>query len=131
MPKEKKEAAIKSQTESMAEAAQRLHVLNKKKRELESIMRSKEKNIEFSMSQSINKVREEERKKRIELYGKKEEQSQRVTSTLMLELMQICKEEDVPNYVKAIAKVLDNYQGSFFIYFLCSKCSLVKYIISI
>lgn len=111
MSKERKEAAIQSHTETMTDAAKRLHFLNKKKRELDSIMREKEKNIEYCLSTSINKVREEERKKRVELYGKKEEQRQQVTSSLMLELMQICEKEDVPNYVTAIAKVLDNYQG--------------------
>lgn len=75
------------------------------------MVREKEKNLEFCVSKSINKIREEERQKRIKLYGEKEDQRQQITSTLMMELIRICQQDDVPNYVTAIAKVLDNYQG--------------------
>ena len=76
------------------------------------MIRQKDSAINHCISKNINDMREVERKKRIQLYGEVEEQRQKVTSALMLELMQICQNDlTVPQYIHAIAKVLDNYQG--------------------
>ena len=58
-------------------------------------------------------MREKERNKRLELYGNLEEKRQRVTSSLMMELLEICREDNVPRYIVGIANILDNFQGNF------------------
>ena len=96
---------------SMTRDAQNLNILVKKRKELEAAMKEKENEFEFSLSESVAKAREKERNKRIEKYGRVELQRQEITSALMLELRQICERDDVPPYILAIAKILDNYQG--------------------
>lgn len=111
MPSEEKKTSILEQTQSVTKAAQTLHGLSKKRKELISVLQQKEKDVNYSVTKSLNEMREKERKKRIEIYGEKEEQRQQITSAVMLELMQICKQDDVPRYILFLAKVLDNYQG--------------------
>ena len=101
----------------MTRAAQKLHTLTKKRKELLTLTRNKQSTLDHSISQNVSTLREEERKKRIEAYGKVEEQRQKLTSALMLELMNICEQDKVPRYVVAIAKILDNYQGISFLFF--------------
>lgn len=95
----------------MTKAAQRLHSLTKKRKTLQSLVRKNDADLEHSMAKNIAALREEERKKRIKIYGGIEEKKQQITSALMLELTKICEEADVPKYIPLIAKVLDNYQG--------------------
>lgn len=111
MPKKENENAIRSQMESMTKSAQRLNALTKKRKELCSLIKEKDKHFDHSLSNSVNKLREEERKKRLEVYGEAELRRQKITSSLMMELFQLCKENDVPPYILSIAKILDNYQG--------------------
>lgn len=110
-----RDEALKAQTQSMTEAAQKLNALSKKRREVLALIREKEAEIDSSVTKNVNAVRQTERNKKIQLYGEVEDQRQQVTSSLMLELMQICEKDEVPRYIAAIAKVLDNYQGELII----------------
>lgn len=111
MSKEEKANAVKRETELMTKAARTLHGLTIKRKDYLAKVKEKEASLNHCLSQTVNEQREMERKKRIQLYGEIEEQRQQVTSSLMLELLQICEQDKVPRYVLAIAKVLDNYQG--------------------
>lgn len=95
----------------MTRAAQKLHTLTKKRKEMMSLIKEKDATLEHTISKNLNAMREGEIKKRLELYGEVEQQRQQLTSALMQELMQICERDRVPSYVLAIAKILDNYQG--------------------
>lgn len=112
MTTKQKDEAIKSQTESLTQAVKRLHVLTKTRKELTTLMKEKDSDVDLCITKNLNAMREAERKKRIQVYGEAEEKRQQVTSALILELMQICQQHDVPPYISAIAKVLDNYQGN-------------------
>lgn len=96
----------------MAEDAKTLHGLTSKRKTLLAIVKEKRANVDVCMSNNINSVRAEERKKRIEVYGKLEDERQQITSALLMELRKICEEDQVPRYVVAIGKILDNYQGT-------------------
>lgn len=111
MSKKERDIAVKAKTDSMTQAVKRLHVLSKTKKELSNLIRERDSHVDHCISKNLNAMREEERKKRIEVYGEIEEKRQQVTSILIMELLKICSEDDVPRYVMAIAKVLDNYQG--------------------
>lgn len=111
MPKKEKENSLKSHTQSLTEAAQKLHALTEKRKELMSIIREKNTSLDHCISQNITDMRDQERQKRIEQYGEVEVQRQKITSSLMQELMQICQEMSVPPYIVVVAKILDNYQG--------------------
>lgn len=96
----------------MTKEAQALCVLHKEKKEMSARLAQKKKEVDHSLSKEITKRREEESQKRILNNSNVEQRLQRVTSALMLELMEICSKEEVPRYVVALAKVLDNYQGN-------------------
>lgn len=115
MAKREKEDAIKSVKLSMTGAAQTLHDLMKQRKEVLTVMREKDKEINSSFTKDLNEIRENERKKRLELYGQKEQERQKITSVLIMSLLQISEEEDVPRYIRPIAEVLDNYQGKSYI----------------
>lgn len=74
-------------------------------------MKERNVNVDHCVEKNLNELRDEERSKRIKIYGEVEEKRQQVTSALMLDLLKLCQEKDVPSYILAIAKVLDNYQG--------------------
>lgn len=111
MRKEERENAMKSLKTSMTEAAQSLHLLTKQRKEAVSEAKEREKRLNHCLTKDVGEQRDCERKKRLLLYGQQENQRQQITSTLMLELMQIIEEDDVPRYIHGIAKILDNYQG--------------------
>lgn len=95
----------------MTEAAQTLHGLLTKRKTLLAVVKEKNSILDHSISNNINSQRAQDRNKRIEIYGKIEDQRQQITSALMLELIKICEKDEVPRYIVAIAKILDNYQG--------------------
>ena len=111
MSKEDRELVITAQLNALSHDAQNLHLLTKKRKETVALIVKKKKDIEHVLTQEVCKRREDESKKRIHRNYQEEQQAQRLTSALMMELMEICSQEDVPNYVMAISKVLDNYQG--------------------
>lgn len=114
MRKSQQENAINSLKDLIARGTNKIHSLTMQRKEVAAMISEKEKHINSSFNKDVNQMREKERNKRLELYGELEEQRQHVTSTLMLELLKICREDNVPAYIHAIAKVLDNYQGIYF-----------------
>lgn len=104
-------AKQKSVMSLIVKAAQSLHVLNKQRKEAMAEAKEKQKQLDHSLSKDVGQLRQTERNKRLQLYGIQEQKRQEITSALMLELFQICQEDDVPRYVNAIGKILDNYQG--------------------
>lgn len=96
---------------AMTRDAHDLHYLTKKRKEVVSLINQKNKELEYTLAQNVSDRREHESQKRIKRNCAEERRQQQVTSSLMLELLQICAEDNVPRYVQAIAKVLDNYQG--------------------
>lgn len=111
MMSRQRENAIESLKESMGKAEQTLHLLTKRRKEVSAMIREKDRDTTDSFNKDVNKLRETERNKRLKLYGEIETQRQHVTSALIMELFKICREENVPQYVYGIAKVLDNFQG--------------------
>ena len=95
----------------MAKATTNLHVLTKKRKEAADSIREKSANLDYCFSKDVSRLREQERSKRLKVYGELEDQRQRITSTLVMELLQICQKDDVPRYVYGITRVLDNFQG--------------------
>lgn len=76
-----------------------------------AIVNAKTRDTEHALDNEVCDRRDKETQKRININSKEELMKQKVTSSLMLELIQICADDEVPRYVRAIAKVLDNYQG--------------------
>lgn len=111
MPSTERDVAIQLQTRDMSDSMNLLHQLLKKKKELLVLINNKKREIEYGVARDISERREKESLKRIKISYEDEKKVQQLTSALMLELMQICKEEEVPRHVLAIAKILDNYQG--------------------
>ena len=118
MPEKEKEEGIKTRTINMVKDARNLHALTQKKRELVSMIYEREKNVDHAITKNVNEMREMERKKRLKEYGSVENNRQKITSGLMIELMSICENTDVPTYVLPLARVLDNFQGKTFLYTL-------------
>ena len=112
MQKKEKDSAIQILKDKIAAATKLVHELSKKRKEAVALIREKDKNLDYCFSKDVSRLREEERKKRLQLYGTVEDQRQRVTSMLIMELKNICREDEVPRYVFAIGKILDNFQGS-------------------
>lgn len=106
-----KDKAVKEKMLAMTEAAQTLNDLAKYRRETLAQINKKAKDIEHTVAKEVADRREKESQRRLSINSKQEQQQQQLTSSLMLELMLICAEDDVPRYVKGIAKVLDNFQG--------------------
>lgn len=90
-----------------------------------AMLAEKETNVNNSISKDLNVMRQEEREKRIKLYGEVETQRQQITSVLIQELNRICSQDKVPRYIIAIAKILDNYQGNYELNDCC--LNIVKY----
>ena len=111
MDVKEKEDSVEKFKNCIAKAAQKLHVLTNKRKETAALIFEKSRNLDSCFAKDVNEMREKERKKRVEIYGELEDQKQQVTSQLMLELMQICRQDNVPRYIFSIAKILDNYQG--------------------
>ena len=111
MPDEEKDSAVQDHLRDMTKDALRLHFLKIKRKETAATISQRKKEIEQGVAEDISKRRNEERQKRIKNNGMTEKNLQELTSVLMLELIEICKEDDVPPYVLAIARVLDNFQG--------------------
>ena len=116
MSKADRSEAICRQLESMTNDAQTMNLLLKQKRDVAAKLAEKNTEIDHSLSIDVTKKREEERLKRLKKNSNVEQRLQQVTSALMLELMEICSQEEVPRYIVAIAKILDNYQGNFIIH---------------
>ena len=114
MPKKDKENALESQYRAKLEGNEELNGLIQQRKMLQCTMREKDAALEHSLTQNVNALRQEERQKRLNLYGETEKKKQAITSALMLEFKKICEETEVPPYIKAIAKILDNYQGNIF-----------------
>lgn len=95
----------------MTKAAQSLHLLTKQRKEAVNEAKEREKRLNDTLTKDVGRLRDTERKKRLQLYGTQEQKKQKITSTLMLELMEIIEEDEVPRYIQAIARILDNYQG--------------------
>ena len=111
MSKEERDAAIQIQIESIGKDTRNLNHLVKKRQELFALLREKSKTVEYELAKEVSQRREKESNTRIRKSCNAERQAQQITSALMMELMQICEEDDTPRYVIAIAKILDNYQG--------------------
>ena len=111
MPAVDKDKAIKAQLKCMTKDAQKLHKLTTKRQEAAALLKEKSKVLEESVAKDLSDKREQESRKRILSNASAENQMQKLTSALLLELMQICAEDDVPRYVMAISRILDNYQG--------------------
>lgn len=105
------EEEIDAKLQTMTKQAQTLHLLTKKRKERVAMIKEKKNVIESTITSEVNQRREVESKRRIKNNGEVEQKLQKVTSALMLELLQICEEVDVPRYILSIAKILDNYQG--------------------
>lgn len=104
---------MKTKLETITKDAKTLHILTKKRKEIATLMAQKSREIEHGMTVDISLMRENESRKRIQKNCQVEKTLQEVTSALMMELRHICEEDDVPRYVIAIAKLLDNYQGNY------------------
>lgn len=115
MGKREKQNVIEAVKQSMTETAQKLHTLTKKRKEIVAQIKEKDKQISHTVTKDVGNLRDKERQKRLQVYGGVEQERQQITSALLLELMQICQDIDVPSYVLAIAKILDNYQGNLLI----------------
>lgn len=112
MSKKDKDDVIRARTQSMVTDAQRLHGLSKKRKEVQAEIKERQASMEHSISENISSQREQERKKRIKLYGEVEEQRQQITSSLVQQLVKACEEENAPAYIVVIGKLLDNFQGT-------------------
>lgn len=121
MTKKDKDNAIKNLKISMAEATEKVHLLSKERKEVAAMIRDKNNNVDYCFSKDVNRLREQERTKRLQIYGEVEDQRQRVTSALVMELLQFCQQADAPPYIIGIAKVLDNFQGICFNMHLIEK----------
>lgn len=88
----------------MSKTAKSLHVLMNQRKEAAAEAKEKEKEVNHSVLKDVTQLREVERNKRLQLYGVNEQKKQEITSAIILELIQICKEGDVPRYVHIIAK---------------------------
>ena len=97
----------------MTKDARKLHSLTQKRKTLSTILTQKKKEIEHGIAKEITVRREKESTQRVKNSCDVEFELQQITSALMMELKQICSEENVPRYIIAIAKILDNYQGIF------------------
>ena len=95
----------------MTKDARTLHSLTKKRKTLAALVTKKKKEIEHGIAKDITERREKESSKRVKNSCEVEFELQQITSALMMELKQICFEDEVPRYIIAIAKILDNYQG--------------------
>ena len=95
----------------MTKDARTLQSLSKKRKKLASIIVQKKKEIEDGIARDITEQRKKESSQRVKNSCDVEFQLQQITSGLMMELKQICAEDEVPRYVIAISKILDNYQG--------------------
>lgn len=95
----------------MAKQAKNLGILTKKRKEVDAMLKEKNKAIDYDVAKNVTERRQQHSKKRIEMNLQDEDKLQKITSALMLELLQICAEDDVPKYIPAIARILDNYQG--------------------
>ena len=95
----------------MTKDSRSLVSLTKKRKKLAAIIVHKKKEIEQGIAKNITELREKESSQRVKNSCEVDFQLQQITSALMMELKQICSEDDVPRYIIAIAKILDNYQG--------------------
>lgn len=111
MAKKEKEDAIRALKLCMTQQAQTLHGLTKRRKEMAALIQEKDSQINEELARDVCEMREKERQNRLETYGQVEVRRQEITSALLMELVQICKEDEVPRYVVAIGKILDNYQG--------------------
>ena len=102
---------MKDQVCTLTKHAKALHSLTIKRRELIALINKKNKEIEHTLAKEVSERKKKESQKRINITSKDENVQQKLTSTLVMELLQICSEDDVPRYVEAIGKVLDNFQG--------------------
>ena len=113
-PEEKKEA-IMAEKLKVVKDSEALHTLINQRKEAAAKVIEKNKQIEQNIAKDVSEKREKESRKRMKRNADAEKELQEITSELMLELMQVCAQEEVPRYIMAIAKILDNYQGNFII----------------
>ena len=99
----------------MTKQAQKLHSLITRRKTVAALVTEKKKEIEHEITREITERREKESSKRVNNSCAVEFELQQITSALMMELKQICSEDDVPRYIIAVAKILDNYQGKYYL----------------
>lgn len=104
--------------DAIIEKIKEIRVKTKKMNEMTD---SRLEDIDLSHEEEIKKYKEkaeeqkerrqQESESRIAEFTKDERKKQKYTSYLVRNLLAICEKEETPSYVRAMAKVLDNFQG--------------------
>lgn len=111
LSEQEKDAEILVQKNKMKEYTENLHALTQQRKETQAQVVERNKEIDRTIAEDVIEKRGRESRKRMKINAAVEQNLQELTSELMLELMQICAKDEVPAYIVAIAKILDNFLG--------------------
>lgn len=108
------EHAIEVKVRELSQDSEMLQQLTNLREKTVEVAAEIQKQTQQEIDLAIKKKRQDEKVARMQVYSALESKKQKKTKELVSELLSVCELEETPVFVLAIAKVLEDYQGTIY-----------------